>query len=86
MSILFYRRPDFVAKLPSPLTLAECQAYIDKTQKHRKAIPAELSFEKVVHNKALPVSHGRDKQIYLVLSRAAVQPGRFHAVHGVCEP
>ena len=56
MSLLFYRRPDFVAKMPGPLGLAQCQAYVDKTQKHRRAIPSQLSFENVIQDKALPVS------------------------------
>lgn len=59
MPLLFYLRPDLVAKLPGPLGLAQCQAYVEKTQKHRKAVPAELSFENVVQNRALSVSQGR---------------------------
>ena len=57
MSIFFYCRPDYVAKLPGPMSLSQCQTYVEKTQKHRKAISPELSFENVVQNKALPVSH-----------------------------
>ena len=56
---LFYRRPDYVAKLPGPMSLAECQLYVERTQKHRKAIPLELSFENVIRNKSLPVSRLR---------------------------
>lgn len=55
MSIVFYRRPDYVAKLPGHMSLAQCQAYVERTQKHRRAIPSELSFDNVVHNKALAV-------------------------------
>lgn len=55
MSLLFYRRPDYVAKLPGPMSLAQCQIYVERTQKHRRAIPPELSFENVIQNKALPV-------------------------------
>lgn len=55
MSIIFYRRPDYVAKLPGPMNLAQCQIYVERTQKHRRAIPPELSFENVTQNKALPV-------------------------------
>lgn len=59
MPLQFYRRPDFVAKLPGPLDLAQCQAYVERTQKHRSAIPSQLSFENVIQNKALPVSQVR---------------------------
>lgn len=57
MSLLFYRRPDYVAKLPGPMSLAQCQIYVERTQKHKRAIPPELSFENVIQNKALPVNH-----------------------------
>ena len=55
MSILFYRRPDFVAKVPGPMNLTQCQIYVERTQKHKRAIPPELSFENVIQNRALPV-------------------------------
>lgn len=54
MSVLFYRRPDYVAKLPGPMSLSQCQVYVERTQKHKRAIPAELSFENIIQNKALP--------------------------------
>lgn len=57
MSLLFYRRPDYVAKLPGPMSPAQCQIYVERTQKHKRAIPPELSFENVIQNKALPVNH-----------------------------
>lgn len=56
MSLLFYRRPEAIAKLPGPLDLAQCQAYVERTQKHRRAIPPELSFENVTQDNSLPVS------------------------------
>lgn len=55
MSILFYRRPDYVAKVPGPMNLTQCQLYVERTQKHKRAIPPELSFENVIQNRALPV-------------------------------
>ena len=64
MPLLFYLRPDLVAKLPGPLGLAQCQAYVERTQKHRKAVPAELSFENVVQNRALSVSQGRHNHLH----------------------
>ncbi len=37
------------------MSLAQCQIYVERTQKHKRAIPPELSFENVIQNKALPV-------------------------------
>ena len=54
MSIIWYKRPDFVAKLPGPMNLTQCQIYVERTQKHKRAIPPELAFENVIQNKALP--------------------------------
>lgn len=54
MSILWYKRPDYVAKVPGPMNLTQCQIYVERTQKHKRAIPPELSFENVIQNKALP--------------------------------
>ncbi|MCJ1262664.1 hypothetical protein MMC22_002534 [Lobaria immixta] len=66
MSLLFYRRPDYVVKLPGPMSLAQCQIYVDRTQKHRRAIPPELSFDNVLQNKALPPCALQDFMDYLV--------------------
>jgi hypothetical protein len=52
MSILFYKPPDYVAKVPGPMNLTQCQIYVERTQKHRRAIPPELSFENVIQNRA----------------------------------
>ena len=54
MSILWYKRPDYVTKVPGPMNLTQCQIYVERTQKHKRAIPPELSFENVIQNKALP--------------------------------
>ncbi|KAL9099023.1 MAG: hypothetical protein Q9163_005416 [Psora crenata] len=54
MSIVFYRRPDYVAKLPGPMSQSQCQLYVDRTQKHKRSIPPELSFDNIIQNKALP--------------------------------
>ncbi|KAI4265768.1 MAG: hypothetical protein L6R38_009189 [Xanthoria sp. 2 TBL-2021] len=66
MSLLFYRRPDFVAKLPGPMDKTQCQIYVDRTQKHKKAIPPELSFDNILQNKALPPCALQDFMDYLV--------------------
>ncbi|KAL8737005.1 MAG: hypothetical protein Q9181_002116 [Wetmoreana brouardii] len=66
MSLLFYRRPDYVAKLPGPMNLTQCQIYVERTQKHRRAIPPELSFENIIQNRALPPCTLQDFMDYLV--------------------
>lgn len=77
MSLLFYRRPDYVAKLPGPMSLAQCQIYVERTQKHKRAIPPELSFENVIQNKALPVNHLLSSLPFLALKGP---PSFFSAV------
>ena len=52
MSLLFYRRPNYVAKHPGPMDASDYQKYVERI---RAAIPKELSFEYVVGNRALPV-------------------------------
>ena len=54
MEFLFYRRPDFVAKVPRPLTKHDCELYVERTQKHKRRIPSALSFENIIQNRALP--------------------------------
>ena len=49
----FYRRPDHVARIPGPMTEAQCYTYVERTQKHKAAIPAELTFEKVMANQSM---------------------------------
>lgn len=56
MSVLFYRRPDYVERTDGPLNWEDCQKYVERTKGNRHNIPQELSFENVVNNKALPVS------------------------------
>lgn len=55
MSILFYRRPDYVSKSNGPLDRKECQRYVERTANGKRGIPDELSFENIIANKALPV-------------------------------
>ncbi|KAL9065101.1 MAG: hypothetical protein Q9161_008448 [Pseudevernia consocians] len=66
MSILFYERPPFVAKDPGPMTVSSCQAYVDRTSKHKRSIPPDLSFENIVQNKAMPPCSRQDFMEYLV--------------------
>ena len=55
MSILFYKRPLYIPRPEGPLDAANCEAYIDKADKCKAAIPPELSFERVLGNKSEPV-------------------------------
>ncbi|KAL2040309.1 hypothetical protein N7G274_006752 [Stereocaulon virgatum] len=66
MSVLLYKRPDYIAKAAGPMTLTQCQIYVERTQKHRRAIPPELSFENIIQNKALPPCSLQDFMDYLV--------------------
>lgn len=56
MSILFYRRPDYLGKSNTPITSTECARYVDRAKKSERAIPKGLSYEDVMSNKSLPVS------------------------------
>ena len=53
MSLLFYRRPDYVEKHPGPMDTSDYQKYLER---NRAAIPKELCFENVIANSAMPVS------------------------------
>jgi hypothetical protein len=53
MSLLFYRRPNYVRET-GPMDSFNYQKYVEKT---RRAIPPELCFENVVANRAMPVGH-----------------------------
>ena len=55
MSILFYKRPDYIAREGGPLTRSNCQKYVEKASCSRAAIPDELSFENVMEGKTMPV-------------------------------
>lgn len=54
MSLLFYRRPDYVERHSGPMGANDYQTYLEKS---RAAIPTELCFEYVVTNRALPVRY-----------------------------
>ncbi|KZF26969.1 hypothetical protein L228DRAFT_258320 [Xylona heveae TC161] len=54
MSILFYRRPNYVARPTGPLNQADCQKYVERTRNNKNAIPPELCFERIISNKAMP--------------------------------
>ncbi|KAF2094030.1 regulator of G protein-like protein [Rhizodiscina lignyota] len=55
MSILFYKRPDYITKPDGPLNKTECQRYVEKYKHLQGRTPPELSFENVIEGRALPV-------------------------------
>lgn len=55
MSILFYRRPDYLAKSDGPITSSECMRYIERAKNSERAIPQGLSFDEIVQHRSLPV-------------------------------
>ncbi len=55
MSILFYQRPDYIAKPKGSLDASQCQKYVDRATSYRSEIPPELSFETILADQALPV-------------------------------
>lgn len=66
MSILFYRRPDYLNKPSGPINATECQRYVERAKNSERAIPQGLSFEDVMNKKALPPCSLNDFMDYLV--------------------
>ncbi|KAL8860697.1 MAG: hypothetical protein Q9178_002727 [Gyalolechia marmorata] len=66
MSILFYKKPDYRPQQnEGPLNVKKCQKYIEKTKGYKAKIPPDLSFERIVSNKALPPCSLQDFIDYL---------------------
>lgn len=84
MSLLFYRRPDYVEKNQRAMSASDYQAY---SEKQRAAIPPELCFENVVANRAIPASlNARFSSARKVLIRTAVFIARFYGILAVYLP
>ncbi|KAI9782499.1 MAG: hypothetical protein M1839_004985 [Geoglossum umbratile] len=64
MSVLFYRRPDYVSQASGPMTSSTCQRYIERAGS-RTAIPRGLSFESVLTGKTMPPCSLGDFMDYL---------------------
>ncbi|KAL8958652.1 MAG: hypothetical protein Q9193_004336, partial [Seirophora villosa] len=58
MSVLLYKRPDYVPKLPGSMSLTQSQIIDEKTHMSRTPFPPKLSFENIIQNKAPPVRTG----------------------------
>ncbi|KUJ18357.1 uncharacterized protein LY89DRAFT_46694 [Mollisia scopiformis] len=66
MSILFYRRPDYLNKPAGPINSTECARYVERAKNSERAIPNGLSFDEVINNKALPPCSLNDFMDYLI--------------------
>lgn len=76
MSLLFYRRPNYVRET-GPMDSSDYQKYVEKT---RRAIPPELCFENVVANRAMPVGLYMTLSIEPPLISIAMLSSRLHGL------
>ena len=81
MSLLFYKRPDYVAKNPGPMEASDYQKYLEKS---RRSIPTELCFENVVSNRAMPVRSSERLLEPKFNCLPAMLPLRLHGLPGLC--
>lgn len=42
------------------MTVSSCQAYVERTSKHKRSIPPDLAFDNVVQDKAMPPCSRQD--------------------------
>lgn len=52
MSLLYYKRPDYVERRNTPMAASDYRTYLER---QRASIPPELCFEYVMSNRAVPV-------------------------------
>lgn len=52
MSLLYYKRPDYVEKSTAPMAASDYRTFLER---QRASIPPELCFEYVIANRAVPV-------------------------------
>jgi hypothetical protein len=84
MSVLFYRRPDYLNKATGPINATECQRYVERAKNAERAIPPGLSFDEVINNKALPVSLYRWNSLHNLTTTLAMLIERLHGLPGLC--
>ncbi|KAL2071526.1 hypothetical protein VTL71DRAFT_12761 [Oculimacula yallundae] len=65
MSVLFYRRPDYLQRPAEPVNAGDCARYVERAKNSERKIPEGLSFENVINNKALPPCSLNDFMDYL---------------------
>ncbi|KAK6067055.1 hypothetical protein SCUP234_11771 [Seiridium cupressi] len=68
MSLLFYRRPDYLSRsrVKPELDEALCASYVEAAEISRATLPASLSFEEIVKNNTLPPCSLNDFMDYLM--------------------
>ncbi|KAE9977039.1 hypothetical protein EG327_007879 [Venturia inaequalis] len=66
MSILFYKRPNYVDRPAGPLNQDDCQRFAEKTKNNKSAIPPELSFDNIINGMTLPPATLSDFMDYLI--------------------
>ncbi|KAI1858577.1 hypothetical protein JX265_010670 [Neoarthrinium moseri] len=68
MSLLFYRRPDYLSRSRNRPELAEslCASYLEVAEATKSKIPTNLSFEEIVKNNTLPPCSLNDFMDYLM--------------------
>ncbi|KAH8687866.1 regulator of G protein-like protein [Tricladium varicosporioides] len=66
MSILFYRRPDYLNKPNGPINPSDCDLYVERAKKSERIIPEGLSFEDIINKKTLPPCQLSDFMDYLI--------------------
>lgn len=81
MSLLFYRRPDYVEKAPGYLNNTDCQIYVDRTRNSKHKPPPELSFENILANRTLPPCTLGDFMDYLVYVAHDAENLQFYLWH-----
>ncbi|KAI9752405.1 MAG: hypothetical protein M4579_005629 [Chaenotheca gracillima] len=54
MEVLFYKRPRYIKPSGKALDHSECERYLGRTDAFKDRIPADLTFENVIANKAIP--------------------------------
>ncbi|CZS87946.1 hypothetical protein WAI453_000334 [Rhynchosporium graminicola] len=65
MSVLFYRRPNYLERPTGPINGGDCARYADRAKNSERKIPEGLSFDNVINNKALPPCSLNDFMDYL---------------------
>ncbi|ORY55077.1 regulator of G protein-like protein [Pseudomassariella vexata] len=66
MSLLFYRRPDYLGHDKQQLTESKCASYLEAAEASKPHIPKELCFDEIVKNNTLPPCSLNDFMDYLM--------------------
>jgi hypothetical protein len=66
MSLLFYRRPDFIPRMSGPMDVASCQRIVSRQMPNKKFIPDSVAFDRIIEERTLPPCSLSDFMDYLV--------------------